>query len=56
MPAIYNRPRKSICPYFQRVAERMAMRKLSFFFMILAMFYVIQIQRDLSDTHCDSLT
>jgi len=42
MPTIYDRPRKRSYPFHYRVAERMAMRKLSCYFMIFGMFDIIR--------------
>ena len=42
MPTIYDRPRKRSYPFHYRVAERMAMRKLSCYFMIFGMFDVVR--------------
>jgi hypothetical protein len=41
MPTIYDRPRKRAYPFHYRVAERMAMRKISCYFMILGVFDVV---------------
>ena len=37
MPAIYYRPRKCGYPFYYRVAERMAMRKISGFLMMIGL-------------------
>jgi hypothetical protein len=42
MPTIYVRPRKRGFPFHYRVAERMAMRKMSFYFMMFGLFDFVQ--------------